>query len=92
MMQRYCLRDGVLCPPPRCGVTRTGRALTNFAWRVQNDGDFAVANGYYPMGAVRIAEPPAREGIRTEIAWQLVDGYWQCSFTQTPIADDELPD
>ena len=81
-MQRYRLQGEGLALPPRCGVTRSGRAVSSFAWRVQHDADFAIENGYYPKGEVQPTPPPEREGYRTEVRWYLEQERWQCRYVQ----------
>lgn len=90
-MKRYKLTHGYLSLPPRGGITVSGHAVSNFDVRVALDEDFATANGYYPMAADQAKEPMPREGYRTEILWDLVDGLWRCRFVQTPYAEEPLP-
>ena len=81
-MQKYRLCGEGLALPPRCGVTRGGRAVSNFAWRVQHDAEFAAENGYYPKAEVQPTPPPEREGYRTEVRWHLEQCCWQCRYVQ----------
>lgn len=89
-MNRYRLIDGVLQPPPRCGVTSDGRAITNFRIRVLENATFAAENGYYPMSEHLSAEPAPKADHRTEVLWHLENGCWQCSYLQTPLDDSML--
>ena len=51
-MERYIIRNNVPVAPPRCGVTVSGRAVSNFAARIKSDERFATENGYYPLAAM----------------------------------------
>ena len=79
-MERYKLKNGDLCPPPRNGVSLEGRAFSNFAARVARDEDFAVQNNYYPKSA---DWPPEPEGA-FEVVYTLCEGAWHCHYETLP--------
>ena len=87
-MERFKLKNGDLCPPPRNGVCAAGHAVSNFAARVARDAAFAAQNGYFPKSP---AWPPVPNEL-CEPIYELREGEWHCRYeplaTQTKEATD----
>ncbi|MBR2011423.1 MAG: hypothetical protein IKA06_06745 [Clostridia bacterium] len=77
-MDRYIIKNNAPVAPPRCGVTASGRVVSNFARRIKNDADFAAENGYYPLAKQDDASPELLEEHEApaEGKYTLIDGEW----------------
>ena len=76
-MKRYCLVSGIPTPPTENGVTCDGKIISNFKTRIENDGDFAAENGYYPLAPEpEILEPD----MKARPYYVLENGFWVKKF------------
>lgn len=72
MMERFRLKNGRLCPPPRNAVTSEGEVISNFDMLIAGDAGFAAKNRYFPRAAGVPLAPP----IDSEEPYVLENGEW----------------
>ena len=77
-MERYMIKNNVPIAPPRCGVTSSGRVVSNFAARIKSDERFAIENGYYPLAVMSVPDTELLEESELvgEGIYVLKDGEW----------------
>lgn len=77
-MERYIIKNNVPVAPPRCGVTASGRVVSNFAARIKSDERFATENGYYPLAATPMPDAELLEDgeLAGEGKYVLRNGEW----------------
>ena len=71
-MERFRLKNGRLCPPPRNAVTSKGEVISNFDALVASDADFAMQNRYFPLAKGVPPIPP----VDFEEPYREQDGEW----------------